>query len=403
MPASFHPPLAKKPVLLRSTARAVTPFVGLVSLLEFFHKIGLGPKLSETMPFSHTSPNSIPPAHTLMAFLCSVVAGASRFAHSEWLRSDKALHSMLGIDRFPGTDTVRNLFLRFTQGTVQAFWRPLWQWLLPMFKAPAEGFSLDLDSTVFQRSGEQEGAAKGYNPSRPGRKTHHPLLAILGEAQCVLHAWLRSGNTGASSGVSNFLTEALALLPKAWKLRCVRADSGFFAQEMLGLLEERSLPYIVVAKLTRTVKQQAAGVRNWKRVDNNYEVAEFFAKLQGWDKERRFVVIRERIREEKAAVGRLLLDVPGYTYRVFVTNRDAEAMEVWRDYNKRAIIEQRIEELKAELHADGFCMQSFFATESAFLAVVFTFNLLALRQNLWAKLSDIRWPRSPLPPRLRRF
>ena len=392
MPASLHPPLAKKPVLLRSTARAVTPFGGLVSLLEFFHKIGLGPKLSETMPFSHTSPNSIPPAHTLMAFLCSVVAGASRFAHSEWLRSDKALHSMLGIDRFPGTDTVRNLFLRFTQGTVQAFWRPLWQWLLPMFKAPAEGFSLDLDSTVFQRSGEQEGAAKGYNPSRPGRKTHHPLLAILGEAQCVLHAWLRSGNTGASSGVSNFLTEALALLPKAWKLRCVRADSGFFAQEMLGLLEERSLPYIVVAKLTRTVKQQAAGVRNWKRVDNNYEVAEFFAQLQGWDKERRFVVIRERIREEKAAVGRLLLDVPGYTYRVFVTNRDAEAMEVWRDYNKRAIIEQRIEELKAELHADGFCMQSFFATESAFLAVVFTFNLLSLYQKVTTPESAYRQP-----------
>ena len=392
MHASFHPPLAKKPVLLRSTARAVTPFGGLVSLLEFFHKIGLGPKLSETMPFSHTSPNSIPPAHTLMAFLCSVVAGASRFAHSEWLRSDKALHSMLGIDRFPGTDTVRNLFLRFTQGTVQAFWRPLWQWLLPMFKAPVEGFSLDLDSTVFQRSGEQEGAAKGYNPSRPGRKTHHPLLAILGEAQCVLHAWLRSGNTGASSGVSNFLTEALALVPKAWKLRCVRADSGFFAQEMLGLLEERSLPYIVVAKLTRTVKRQAAGVKNWKRVDENYEAAEFFAKLQGWDKERRFVVIRERIREQKAAVGRLLLDVPGYTYRVFVTNRDAEAMEVWRDYNKRAVIEQRIEELKAELHADGFCMQSFFATESAFLAVVFTFNLLSLYQKVTTPESAYRQP-----------
>jgi hypothetical protein len=30
-------------------------------------------------------------------------------------------------------------------------------------------------------------------------------------------------------------------------------------------------------------------------------------------------------------------------------------------------------------------------------------KVLALRQNLWAKLSDIRWPRSPLPPRLRRF
>ena len=217
-------------------------------------------------------------------------------------------------------------------------------------------------------------------------------MAVLGEAQCVLHAWLRSGNTGACSGVANFLLEALALLPKAWKLRCVRADSGFFAQEMLGVLEERNLQYIVVAKLTQVVKRQAAGVNDWKRVDENYEVAEFFAQLQGWDKKRRFVVIHERIREEKEAVGRMLLDVPGYTYRVFVSNRDAEAMEVWRDYNKRAIIEPRIEELKAELHADGFCMQSFFATESAFLAVVFTFNLLSLYQKMTTPENAYRQP-----------
>ncbi len=127
-------------------------------------------------------------------------------------------------------------------------------------------------------------------------------------------------------------------------------------------------------------------------MDKNYEVSEFFAKLQGWDKERHFVVIRERVREEKAAVGRLLVDVPRYTYRVFVTNRDAEAMEVWRDYNKRAIIEQRIEELKAELHAGGFCMQSFFETESAFLTVVFTFNLLSLYQKVTMPESARRQP-----------
>jgi len=392
MPSFFRPALSKNPVLLRSTTRSVTPFGGLVSLVEFFSKIGLDSKLQELMPFTHASPNSIPPAHTLLAFLCSVVAGASRFAHSEWLRADKALHTMLGIKRFPSTDTVRNLFLRFTQGTIQVFWRPLWQWLLAMFSPPEAGFSLDLDSTVFQRSGQQEGAAKGYNPSRPGRNTHHPLLAILGEAHCVLHAWLRSGNTGASSGVANFLKEALALLPKGWTLRCVRADSGFFAQEMLGLLEERNLPYIVVARLTQSIKRRAAGVMSWKRVDTNYEVAEFFAKLQGWDKERRFVVIRERIREEKAALGRMLIEVPGYTYRVFVTNREADAMEVWRDYNKRAIIEQRIEELKAELHADGFCMQSFFATESAFLAVLFTFNLLSLYQKVTVPEGAYRQP-----------
>ena len=50
---------------------------------------------------------------------------------------------------FPGTDTVRNLFIRFRQGHIEAFWRPLWKWLLALsWPVPPEGISLDLDSTV---------------------------------------------------------------------------------------------------------------------------------------------------------------------------------------------------------------------------------------------------------------
>jgi hypothetical protein len=63
-------------------------------------------------------------------------------------------------------------------------------------EAPKAGFSLDLDSTVFLREGNQQGAAKGYNPRRPGRKSHHPILAVLAEMPTVLHTWLRPGNTG---------------------------------------------------------------------------------------------------------------------------------------------------------------------------------------------------------------
>ena len=67
-------------------------------------------------------------------------------------------------------------------------------------------------------------------------------------------------------------------------------------------------------------------------------------------------------------------------------------MVLWRDYNGRATIEQRIEELKAELAADGFCMQNFFATESAFLAVLFTFNLLSLYQKALDPSAAYRQP-----------
>jgi hypothetical protein len=381
MQASFRPIFASRQVHLQQTAKPVTPFGGLVSLIEFLGRLGLGTKLSETIPFGLRSPNAIPPAHTLMAFIFAVIVGAQRFAHTDWLRSDKALHAMLGIARFPGTDTVRNFFARFTQGTIEAFWRPLWRWLLPMFSPAKDGFSLDLDSTIFQRSGDQEGAAKGYNPRRPGRKSHHPLIAVLAEAPCILHGWLRSGNTGASRGVCEFLKEALAMMPTYWKIRTVRADSGFFAEELLEFLEGREIPYVIVARMTRAIQRKAFGITQWTPIDEDYAVGEFTAKLFGWKCSRRFVVVRERIREGKSAVGRRLFDIPGYTFRIFVTNREEDPLVLWRDYNGRATIEQRIEELKAELSADGFCMKNFFSTESAFLAVLFTFNLLSLYQK----------------------
>ena len=334
------------------------------------------------MPFVYASNNAIPPAQTLVAFLISVVAGARRLAHTDWLRADKALHALLGIEHFPGTDTVRNLFKRFRQGHIEEFWRPLWKWLLSLsWPMPAEGFSLDLDSTIFQRSGNQEGAKKGYNPVRPGRHSHHPLLAFLAEAPLVLHAWLRSGNTGTARGAVAFLTEALSLMPASWKLRTVRADSGFFDNALLSFLEARSIPYIVVARLTTTLKRKAAGLAQWMPIDDNYAWARFSLKLHGWAEPREFFAIRERVRENKGAVGRRLIDVEGYTFRVFVTNRQGDAAELWRDYNRRACVEQHIEELKNDLQADGFCMQDFFATECAFLSVCFTYNLLSLYQH----------------------
>lgn len=375
------PLFGKAKVKLAQTPRAVTPFGGLASFVGFLDQIGYAQKLQTHLPWQLTSPNAIALAHTLTAFCIGVIAGARRFAHTEMARADRALHALLGLPRWPGADTVRGLFHRFSQATIQSFWRPLWRWLLGLMHPPAGGFSLDLDSTVFQRAGHQEGAAKGYNPRRPGRKSHHPLLAVLAEMPLVLHGWLRSGNTGAARGVVAFLSEALALLPEGLWIRCVRADSGFFEEALLAFLEERQLPYLVVARLTPRLKRQAAGLSQWQQVDPHYAVGEFRARLLGWSTERRLIVVRERVREDKEAVGRKLIDVPGYTFRLWVTNRTDGPLELWRDYNGRATVEQRIEELKNDLGADDFCTQNFWATEAAFLAVLFTFNLLSLYQH----------------------
>ncbi len=366
----------EKKVILRQTARAVTPFGGLSVWVEFLGKIGYRQQVREHMPVHLRSPNAIAPEETFTAFLISVLAGARRFAHTALLRADGALHALLGMKRFPTDDTMRNLFKRFRQGLVVQFYEPLWAWQLARVPKRAGGYSLDLDSTVFERYGEQEGAKRGYNPRKHGRASHHPLLAVLGEASFILHGWLRSGNTRSDSGVVEFLKEAMAKLQSREWIRVVRADSGFFAQELLQYLESMNLHYIVVARLTKWLKREAARVEEWRALDETYAVGEFRLKLLWWDRERRFVVVREQLRETRRSLGRKLLEVPGYTFRVFVTNRAEAPEEIWRDYNQRACIEQRIEELKSDLAADDFCLREFFATEAAFLGILMLFNLL---------------------------
>jgi hypothetical protein len=377
---------------VNETDRAITPFGGMVVLLEFWNKIGFVQKVRECMPVQHRSPNSIPPAQTFIAFLVSVTVGARRFAHAQWLRGDRALHALLGIERFPTDDTIRNLFGRFGMAQVQQFFEPMTEWMMERLPQRLEGYTLDLDSTIFERHGEQQqGAMKGYNPRRPGRLSHHPLLAVLAEAHFVMHGWLRSGNCSTGRGVTEFLKEALALWGKRAKLRLVRADSGFFDEVLLAFLEGRKLSYIVVARMTSWVKREVSRISEWRALDETYAVGECRIQLWGWSKARRFVVVRERIRESKAAVGKKRIDVPGYTMRVLVTDLEGTPEEIWRDYNKRADVENRIAELKHDLAADRFCLQKFYASDAVFRSILLLFNLL----NEFQRASSIRPHREP--------
>jgi hypothetical protein len=391
VPLEIRALFSNQRVVLRETSRAVTPFGGVAVFVAFLQKLKFIDKVRQHMPFRFTSPNQIEPTITLTAFLMSVLAGARRFAHTGLLRSDRALHALLGIARFPSDDTMRNLFRRFRMGDVHRLFDPLAEWLMERLPLRQDGYTLDLDSTVFERYGQQEGSLKGHNPRKHGRPSHHPLLAVLAEAHFLLHGWLRSGNCASARGAVEFLKEALALWCERQKIRLVRADSGFFDDKLLGFLEERSLPYIVVARMTRFIQREAQRVANWRALDENYAVGEFRLMLCGWKQSRRFVVVRELARESRTSKGRKLIEVPGYTFRIFVTTRADAEEEIWRDYNRRADMENRIAELKHDLGADGFCLKQFFATEAAFQTILLLFNLLSEFQRA-AGLPGYRQP-----------
>lgn len=115
----FAPLAGARHLLLTTTSKAVTPFAGLASFIVWLRQIGFLDQAARALPFSYASPNAIPLTHTFTAFLLSVVVGASRFAHCDWLRFDSAWHALLGFKRFPGGDAILRFFARFSQGYVK--------------------------------------------------------------------------------------------------------------------------------------------------------------------------------------------------------------------------------------------------------------------------------------------
>lgn len=363
--------------VLCETHRAVTPFGGLVVLLELMRRHDLLGQVRASLPFAYTSNRAIAPEHTLLAFWLAVAAGARRFAHLQMLRCDRALQNLCGVRAFPGDDTVRNFFARFGRAQIEQFFPALWRWLFA--RLPGRECVLDLDSTQLQRYGEQEGAERGFNRARRGGRSHHPLLAFVSDPVLVLHGWLRAGTAADSRGAVEFLSEALSYLPAAWTVGGLRADAGFFDQKLLEFLEARGLRYVIVAKRQAHLQEQIRRIAEWTRLDATHDVAEFSAELGAWSRPRRFIVVRIRLADPKE---KRLLDVPGYEYRVMVTNRQEPPEWLWRHYDQRAAIEPRISELKSDLGAGDFCLRKFDPTEAAFRSVLFVFNLLSWLQSL---------------------
>ena len=380
---------------LRYTGQPVSGWGGLLAVMRYCEKRAVRQVLQSALPDGRTSPNQIPVVDLVLAFLVAVLTGGRRFAHVERLRTDEVVQAMLGLVRMPSAMTLTRYFGGLVRSQVEHLSAVLGEFMFRRLPRAALGATLDLDSTVFERYGRQEGSLQGYNPRKHGRPSHHPLLAMLAEAKLVLHAWLRSGNTSSARGVRAFLVEALARLPHDFRLYAVRADSGFFVSEFLDELEQRALPYVIAVRMNPLLRRAVAAIGQWQSFAPGLEAGETSYCAHGWQASRRLVVVRELLCERPQARGRKLLEVPGYTFHVLVTTLHHDPLATWRFYNSRAESENRIKELKEDFAADGFCLQSFDGTEAAFRLICFLFNLIAefkreVTQEQAPRLSTLR-------------
>jgi hypothetical protein len=360
------------------TDQAVTAFGGLAIWSAFLSETGLRDQLRQVLPHAPTSPNALDPTDIALSFLAGIVAGADKLTRVARLGYDPAVHQVLGIERVPSQSTFSRFFRVFDPQACGALSKVHARCLTDLEPRP-EGYTLDLDSfSIVHEDGHQEGVAVGY--TRKGTKPcQRPLVAALAEVPYVVHFRLRPGNTACLTGAESFLEEALARLPKDIHVSLLRADSGFGSEPLRAALAKAKIAWVMSVPKHEPVRKLCRhDDAHWHATDvPGIDVQE---AAVGTD---RLIVIRQCLEDRPRAGGKRLLDVPGYRFQAVRTNLppSVSPLEVWRRYNGRADVENRIKELGEQFGLRGLCLQKFQATEAACHLAVLAYNLCVRLQR----------------------
>ena len=366
---------------MRFSNREVTAWGGLALLKRMLNVIGFRTAARSWDLPQPGSNRGYPPIQIVEQFIVSIWCGANRFAHAEITRFDKTLTRLFEWKYVAGHKSIVRLFSKFDMARNENVQAQIYRWIFDHIRF--DRITLDMDSTVITRYGTPEGGAKGCNAAKPGRLSHHPLLAFVAECRMVANFWLRPGNSSSANNALQFLESTLRHL-ESKIVGLLRADSGFYDDAILTFLQGRHIDYIISAKLTHRLQRAIAERVTWWSVERGLEMGELNYQAQGWSAPRRIIVVRQHSVQRKKAIGKtmsLFADDPdqqGWRYGAMVTTLNLPALEIWRSYRGRADCENRIKELKADFGLDSFNINDFYATEAALGFAMLAYNLMSL-------------------------
>lgn len=366
---------------------ALTRYGGVYLLHRFFVRLGLKDAFAHLRVPRRNAQYSV--GELLLALLYPLIVGLRRLETTRLLRTNGVFQYLTGLPRYPNATTLRRFLLTTAPQLVPQLRALHDRWLTRMQTHPRRRartrYVFDLDSTVLVVYGTQEGAERGYNPSKRGRRSYHPLFCFEGETQEYWAGELRPGSAHTASGTLELLTQCLAKIPAAHRHVPVfaRGDKGFYDRAIVEWFDDQGIGFVVVAKLTAPVRRRLSGLR-YHTFRSELGVAEFPYQPTRWSKPYRFVVIRRPVCEDETAQAEqlTLFQLQGYRYQVLVTNLPLTPLNVWKFYNQRAGIEQLIRELKGDYGLGHIPTRHYLANEAYLHLLLFAYNTVVWFQQL---------------------
>jgi hypothetical protein len=369
-------------------AKNLTSNAGLFLMLENTKNNGIFEMIENDLTFESASVNKIKMNH-VKTMLSGHFIGIDKLERLKLLKNDPLVREFDISVKEP--ETVSRFLSNFSFKTTQMFREINFKVFKKLLsKSGLTSITIDIDSSVINVEGHQEGATKGYNPKKLGNRCYNVQFAFCDELKAYVTGFVRSGNAYTANGAAELIKEIVATL-KAQNLEIFfRMDSGYFDEEIIETIESLGCKYLIKAKAYATLVSQvtASSAVFLKGIDGR-ETAELLIKLDKWKKKRRFVVSRV-LKPEKERAQLSLLEGSEYDYFFFVTNTDLESEAVVLSYEKRGNAENYIKEAKYDMAVGHLLLKSFWANEAVFQMMMLSYNLFLLFKFDYLDVSEYR-------------
>jgi hypothetical protein len=166
------------------SAKNLTSNAGLFLLLEHANKNGIFDLIDHGLIFDTPSANKIKMNH-IKTMLCGNFIGIDKLERLKLLQSDPLIDEFAISIKEPETVSrfLGNFSYKITHMLREINFK-VFRKLLS--KSKLNAITIDIDSSVVNVEGHQEGALKGYNPKKPGNRCYNLQIAFCDELKAYL-------------------------------------------------------------------------------------------------------------------------------------------------------------------------------------------------------------------------
>ncbi|MDN8937184.1 IS1380 family transposase [Staphylococcus aureus] len=237
------------------TAKNLTSNAGLFLLLENAKSNEIFDLVEDDLVFDNDSTNKIKMNH-IKTMICGHFIGIDKLERLKLLQNDPLVNEFDISVKEP--ETVSRFLGNFTFKTTQMFRDINFKVFKKLLtKSKLTSITIDIDSSVINVEGHQEGASKGYNPKKLGNRCYNIQFAFCDELKAYVTGFVRSGNTYTANGASEMIKEIVANIKTDDLEILFRMDSGYFDEKIIETIESLGCKYLIKAKSYSTLASQA--------------------------------------------------------------------------------------------------------------------------------------------------